>query len=183
MLKRIVITGPESTGKSYLTKALAEHFKGNYVKEFAREYINGLNRPYKENDLIEIAKGQIAKEEEQAKIAKEYLFCDTDLTVIDIWSQEKFGRTDPWIKEQLQKRAYHLYLLCDIDLEWEEDPQRENPNDREYLLNLYHESLKKRKIKYEMVSGQGEERIQNAVQIIEKQPQSHEGTKNHKEKT
>ena len=169
MLKRIVITGPESTGKSYLTKALAKHFKGEYVEEFAREYINHINRPYNENDLLEIAKGQIAKEDEQVKIAQEYLFCDTDLTVIDIWSQEKFGRTDPWIKEQFQKRAYHLYLLCDIDLEWQEDPQRENPNNREYLLNLYRESLEKRNIKYYMISGQGEERINNAVQIIEKQ--------------
>ena len=169
MFKRIVITGPESTGKSYLTKALAKHFKGEYVEEFAREYINRMDRPYNENDLLEIAKGQIAKEDEQVKIAQEYLFCDTDLTVIDIWSQEKFGRTDPWIKEQLQKRAYHLYLLCDIDLEWQEDPQRENPNDREYLLNLYRESLEKRNVKYYLISGQGEERINNAVQIIEKQ--------------
>jgi len=168
MLKKIVITGPESTGKSYLTKALAKYYQESYVNEFAREYIDNLGRAYNETDLLEIAKGQIEREDEQAQKAENYLFCDTDLTVIDIWSQVKFGRTDSWIKEQLQKRAYHLYLLCDIDLEWQEDPQRENPNDREYLLNLYRESLKKRKIKYEMVSGQGDERIHNAVQIIEK---------------
>ena len=176
MLKKIVITGPESTGKSHLTKALSKHFKGEYVEEFAREYIAQLKRPYEEQDLLKIAKGQIAKEDKQARIAKEYIFYDTDLTVIDIWSQEKYGKTHPWIKQQLQKRTYDLYLLCDIDLEWKEDSQRENPNDREHLLNLYRESLDKRNIKYYIISGQGEERINNAIEIIN----SHEGTKKHK---
>jgi len=167
MLYKIAITGPESTGKSTLAKALAKYFNGNVVDEYAREYIDQLGRPYKEGDLLEIAKGQIEKEDEVTKKADGYLFCDTELTVIDIWSQEKFGRTHSWITEQLLKRAYHLYLLCDIDLKWQEDPQREDPYDREHLLNLYRNSLDNRNIKYDMISGQGEERINNAVQIIE----------------
>jgi len=166
MLYRIAITGPESTGKSILAKALAKHFNGNVVDEYAREYIDQLGRPYKEGDLLEIAKGQIEKEDEVAKKADGYLFCDTELTVIDIWGQEKFGRSHTWINEQLEKRAYDLYLLCDIDLEWKPDPQRENPYDRVHLLDLYRQSLKERSIKYKLISGQGNERIRNAIKYI-----------------
>ncbi len=167
MLKKIAILGPESTGKSYLVQALAAYYKVTYVPEYAREYIDEIKRPYLESDILKIAKGQLKLEDELAKNAHHYLFCDTELTVIDIWAQEKFGRTHSWIKSQLEDRVYDLYLLCDIDLKWTEDPQRENPNDREYLLNLYRESLGKRNIKYYMISGQGEERINNAIEIID----------------
>ena len=167
MLYKIAITGPESTGKSTLAKALGRYFRGEVVEEYAREYISQLKRHYQEEDLLQIAESQLKGEDEKAHILDGFLFCDTELTVIDIWGQEKYGRSYPWIKEQLKKRTYDLYLLCDIDLEWEPDPQRENQYDREHLLNLYRESLEKRNIKYYMISGQGVERLNNAVRIIE----------------
>lgn len=173
MLKKIAILGPESTGKSHLAQTLAAYYKTTYVPEYAREYIDKISQPYIESDLLEIAKGQLKTEDELAENAQNFLFCDSELTVIDIWSQEKFGRTHPWISNQLGKRAYDLYLLCDIDLKWTDDPQRENPNDREHLLNLYCESLDKRNIKYYIISGQGEDRINNAIEIID----SHEDSK------
>lgn len=166
MLK-ILITGTESTGKSTLVKALARHFKTSYVSEYAREYIDQLKRSYDEKDLLQIAKGQLKIEEESLKEGPAILFMDTDLTVIHIWSQEKYGRTDPWILEQMQKRAYDLYLMPDIDLEWTYDSQRENPKDRGRLLKMYQDSFDQREIKYHMVSGQGEERLQQAVKIVE----------------
>ena len=96
-MKKIIITGPESSGKTTLAKALAAHFKTVSVPEFAREYIDQLGRPYVESDLLEIAKGQLRLENEMAKRASNFLFCDTDLITIKIWALDKFGKCDPWI--------------------------------------------------------------------------------------
>ncbi|NPD44584.1 MULTISPECIES: AAA family ATPase [unclassified Lentimicrobium] len=167
MVKKILITGPESTGKSTLVQALAEYFKAQYVSEYAREYLEKLDRPYNENDLLEIAKGQIQLED--ANLERDsLLFIDTDLTVMHIWSEEKFGRTSDWVLQEVRSRTYDLYLVPDIDLEWTYDPQRENPNDRERLMKLYQKSFDERGIKYHMINGQGEQRFQNAIEIVER---------------
>jgi len=164
---KILITGPESTGKSSLVEALSKHFQASFVAEYAREYIDYHSGDYQEEDLLEIAKGQLEKEDEAFLKEGKLLFVDTDLTVLDIWSQEKYGHTHPWILEQMLKRAYDLYLIPDVDLKWTYDPQRENPSDRGRLLDLYQESFDNRNIKYHMIRGEGEERVHNAVKIIE----------------
>ena len=166
MIKKIAIIGPESTGKSILAQDLAAYFNTIFVSEFARQYIESLDRPYVEEDLLLMAKEQVLLEEEQTLRANKYLFCDTELTVIDIWSQEKYGKTHPWIMTELHKRSYDLYLLLDIDLEWVYDSQRENPDDRDRLLNLYRESLTKRGLKYHLVQGRGDARIENAIKLV-----------------
>lgn len=169
MTKKILITGPESTGKSSLAKALADYYKAHLISEFAREYLQHIERPYTEDDLLMIAKEQMKKEDLVLGSASLLSIIDTDLTVMDIWSQEKFGRTHPWIIEEMQKRTYDLYLVPDIDLEWSFDSQRENPYDRDRLMKLYLRSFDQRKIKYHMVRGQGVERTQNAIEIIKRE--------------
>ena len=84
-IKKIAITGPESTGKSTLARQLAEHYKTVWVPEYARTYINQLNRPYERYDLMEMAKGQISQEEKLLLESNNFLFCDTELSVIKIW--------------------------------------------------------------------------------------------------
>ena len=168
MVKKILITGPESTGKSTLVQVLAKYFKAEYVSEYAREYLEKLDRPYQEKDLLEIAKGQVKSEEGKVLESSSLLFVDTDLTVMHIWSEEKFGRTSDWVLQEMKTRTYDLYLVPDIDLEWIYDPQRENPNDRERLMQLYQQSFKKREINYHLVKGKGEQRVQNAIDIVER---------------
>ena len=168
MTEKILITGPESTGKSTLTRALAEYFNAPFVIEYARIYLDKLDRKYNQDDLLEIAKGQIRLEEEALALEQDFVIVDTALNVIDIWSREKFGSTHPWILEEMQKRAYDLYLIPDIDLEWTFDPQRENPHDRDRLMRLYQQSFEQRNIPYHMVRGQGEKRTQNAIDIIKR---------------
>ncbi|MCD4681228.1 MAG: ATP-binding protein, partial [Bacteroidales bacterium] len=87
MIKRIAITGPESTGKSQLAKKLAEHYNTVWVPEFAREYLNIINRPYGQADILDIAKGQVESEDRLANFAKKILFCDTEAIVTKIWSE------------------------------------------------------------------------------------------------
>jgi NadR type nicotinamide-nucleotide adenylyltransferase len=162
---KITITGPESSGKTTLARQLAQTFDTRWVPEYAREYIDQLERPYRESDLLEIARGQVAREDEYAQKNQALLFCDTSLEVIKIWSEFRFQRCHPWILEQLQKRQPDLYLLCAPDLPWEYDPQRENPDDRDALFDIYREELAGQHVVE--IWGEGEERIQLATKAAE----------------
>ena len=124
MPHKIVVIGPESTGKSTLSKSLAEYFKCPWVPEYAREYLEKLKGQYTYDDLLKIAKGQINKEETAIKKTENLLICDTDLHVIKVWSQHKFGKVHSWVEQLITDRKYDLYLLTDIDIPWENDPQR-----------------------------------------------------------
>jgi NadR type nicotinamide-nucleotide adenylyltransferase len=138
-MKKVVVIGPESTGKSTLSEWLASHYKTVWVPEYARAYIEQLDRPYEQTDLTEIAKGQLALEAEKAAKANQLLVCDTDLHVIKVWSEHKYGACDPWILNAIAEQHYDLYLLTYIDIPWEEDPQREHPDPamREYFYDVY----------------------------------------------
>ncbi len=166
MLKKIAITGSESTGKSTLSKQLAEHFNTVWVKEYAREYLNNLNRPYQPKDILKIAKGQKENENQISKKANKVLFSDTELIVTKIWSEVKYQDCHPWILEEINKQDYELYLLCDIDLPWKEDPQREHPHLREHLFNLYKREFETRKLNFEIISGTKEQRFKNALRFV-----------------
>jgi NadR type nicotinamide-nucleotide adenylyltransferase len=167
-LKKIVIIGPECTGKSRLSQKLAEHYDTLWVPEYAREYINRLDRPYNRSDLTAIAKGQVELEDRYVDNANGVLICDTNLIVIKVWSEHKYGQCDPWILEEIGKRAYDLYLLTYIDIPWEEDPQREHPNLRNYFYDVYNRELVNAKVRFSIVKGLGESRLQSAISVIDK---------------
>ena len=166
-LKRIAITGPESTGKSELAKQLANHYQTIFVPEIAREYLATLGKAYKFEDIVKIAKKQMATENIMAGQAKKILFCDTDLVVPKIWSWYKYDKCDRWIEEQVISHRYDLYLLCDIDLPWVEDPLREHPGKREELFALYLKELQQLKVNFTIISGTGTERTENAILAVE----------------
>lgn len=165
-VKRIAIIGPESTGKSTLSEDLAKRFGTFWVPEYAREYLENLGRPYEEADLLEIAKGQKFLEDKLTKEAKEYLFCDTTLVVIKVWSEHKYGRCDPWILDQLSKMQYDYFLLTDIDLPWEQDPLREHPHMRKYFFDLYHRYVEENRFPYQLIKGNREERLELAISAM-----------------
>jgi NadR type nicotinamide-nucleotide adenylyltransferase len=169
-VKKIVIIGPESTGKSTLTQMLAEAFDEPWVEEYAREYLENLGRQYTYQDLLNIARGQIALEEEKAKSATKFLFCDTDLHVIQVWSNHKFGETHPWILQQIRDRSYDLYFLTAIDIPWQEDPLREHPNPemRQYFFDIYHKLLHASNTPFEVISGSPQDRVDQAIYHLRK---------------
>lgn len=170
MPKRILILGPESTGKSTLAEDLSHHFGEPWVPEFAREYLDKINRPYQFEDLAEIGKGQVLLEDQLAGKAEKYLFCDTDLRVIHIWSEHRFGKTDLWVLEEIDLRTYDLILLTDTDLPWEPDPLREYPEleMRQYFFEKYKRLAVESGFPFLIVSGDRVKRLNTAVEAVEK---------------
>jgi NadR type nicotinamide-nucleotide adenylyltransferase len=166
LIKRIVLTGPESTGKSALAIELANHFNTVHVPEFARTYISELEQPYSYEDILIIAKGQIDSEMKLMAHANNLLFCDTDLTVTKIWCEFKYGKCHDWILKKMETHTYDIYLLCNIDLPWQNDPQREHPKQREKLFQLYLDEMTSRNLNFGIVSGKRDERLKNAIEII-----------------
>jgi nicotinamide riboside kinase len=165
-MKKIVLTGPESSGKTTLAAQLAQYFGAAWVPEFARQYLDGLGRPYLESDLLEIARGQAALEDEVAARNDGLIFLDTSLEVVKIWSEVCFGRCAPEIRELMHRRLPDFYLLCLPDLPWVPDPQRQNPNDRDLLLVRYQAELASLGVPFSEVRGSGEARLENAVQAV-----------------
>ncbi len=165
MDKLIVITGPESTGKSTLTNALSEEYSTSFVKEYARQYLENLNRLYELEDVLVMAKEQLKQEEESLE---ELVFLDTDLTVYAIWIKEKYNLEIGWINDHLSKATDKIYFLCDLDVQWEEDPLREHPEkaDRQRLFMMYKALLEKYNLTCHVISGDLPTRIKKCKEII-----------------
>ena len=166
---KIAVVGPESSGKSRLTQELALHFNEPWVEEVAREYLEQRDGQYDEKDLLHIAKKQLENEKIQQKGARQFLFCDTNLLVILIWSQWKYNRISPDLLNLWKADDYDLHLLCAPDLPYEEDPLRENPllEERETLFQYYKEWLEKSNIPFRIVSGIGSSRLENSIAEIQ----------------
>ncbi len=166
MSKQFVITGTESSGKSTLSKLLASGYQTSFVQEYAREHLEKLNRPYEFDDVLIMAKEQLNRETE---VQNELVFLDTDLTVFAIWIKEKYNLEIDWINEHLANSKHKTYFLCDIDIEWENDPLREHPNqaDRIRLFNNYRELLEEYDLDYHVISGDITTRIKKCKEIID----------------
>lgn len=170
-IKKIVVTGPESTGKSTLSAALAEELNTVWVPEYARGYLEKLGRDYNKQDLSTIAKGQLAAEDKLEHEANKFLICDTDLQVIKVWSNAKYGTCDKEILEGIATRPYDLYLLTYIDTTWEDDPLREHPapEERLYFYNLYRDIVQNSGIPWVDIRGSHEERLKLSLDAIRQQ--------------
>ncbi len=166
MIKRIAITGPESTGKSELAESLAKHYHTTWVPEVSRYYLENLDREYIYDDILLIAKQQLETENNLIIKANKILFCDTELIVTKIWCEFKYSRCHPWILEQIENHKYDLYLLTNIDLPWQPDPLREHPDNRKEIFELYLKEMEKRDLPYKIISGTGKIRLLNAISII-----------------
>jgi len=165
-LKRIAITGPESTGKTWLAKNLAEYFNTVFVPEYAVEYLSEHGPAYTLIDIVNIAKGQLESEARYAENARRLLFCDTDMLVCKIWSEVVFKKVPQFIEKMMTTHRYDLSLLCYPDIPWQPGAFRENPKDRDYLFHLYETELIRLGLQYAIIKGEGNERLENAVQFV-----------------
>jgi len=165
-VKKVAIIGPECTGKSDLSEYLAEYFKSAWVPEYARGYIDNLVRPYELHDLLTISHGQLRLEDSYIRTANKVLFCDTNLYVIKIWSEFKFGECPSEIVQTISERKYDLYLLTYVDIPWQEDPQREHPDKRDELYQLYLKEMNAQSVPFVEIRGEREFRRKTAVDAV-----------------
>lgn len=165
--KIIVVTGVESTGKSTLAKSLASELEQAYVPEYARQYLLNRNNQYNYEDLEEIARLQLSAIQ---NASSEIVIVDTALIVLKIWSEAKYGKCSRYILNELAKFEPTAYLLCDIDLPWEADPQRVYPNlaDRERVQQNFVAHLQEQGSPFELLSGTKKERLEKAARFVKK---------------
>ena len=164
----VVLTGPESTGKTTLAEQLAGYFRGSWIPEYARTYVEKLERSYVFEDVVRIARHQIKQLELYKKKNNRVVFLDTDLVIIKIWLQVLYGNVPVWLNKAIEKRKIDLYLLCYPDIPWKYDPVRENPGPkRETLFVRYEEEIRRQDFPYRIVTGQGKERLYKAIAEVE----------------
>ena len=169
---RIVLYGPESSGKTTLAKALAKQFQTTWVPEFARNYLQEKWDQKKEvcslEDLIIIAKGQINQENNLIEDANKFLFCDTNILITKAWSETHFnGYCAPEIQYWVDTFKYDHYFLTDIDVPWEADDLRDRPNNRKQMLDYFENILKNKKASYTLLKGNLNLRLEKAKVILE----------------
>ncbi|MCR9258107.1 MAG: ATP-binding protein [Pseudomonadaceae bacterium] len=160
-----VVTGTESSGKTSLVEALAKHLKAPGVTETSRVYLQG-RVGYQPSDLLQIAQQQQAAEGAVLASAPTLAIADTDLQVVYIWWQERFGPAPEVLQEAYAQQSPRHYLLCKPDLPWEADPLRENPADRERLWEVYRQDLSARQLAFSIIEGVGQQRLDNALRAI-----------------
>src|SRR5690606_17197743 len=164
---KIAIVGRESTGKSSLTKQLADEFDTLLVPEFARECCQDLQRNYTLEDEINIFHGQIDLEKKIVELAqKNLIFCDTMVLTVKIWCDHLFGFTPKEVLKGIAEQSYDLYLLMDIDLPWQEDELRDFPTLREHFMQVWHQELKALSANYKVISGIGDHRFLTAKSVV-----------------
>jgi len=172
--KRVVVSGSESTGKTMLARNLAQRYQTVWVPESVRGYLDTKPSPLDASDIGPIAKGQLASEEAISRGANRVVILDTDLLSTEIYATHYYGHCPDWIRVAAGEKSADLYLLCDIDVPWVPDPQRDRPHLREHIHELFRTRLAASGRPVVMLSGSWEERFRTACAAIEEMLRSAE---------
>lgn len=171
-VKKLVIYGPESTGKTTLAQKLAAALQTQWVPEYARDMLDKKGTPVELTDIDDIARGQMRLEDETLRQAHKIMICDSDLITTAIYSQHFFNTCPQWIIDEGNRRTYDLYLLMNIDVPWVPDPQRDTGHRRQEFFQIFKNHLDIRQRPYVIVSGNYEERFQQALTIAQQMIQT-----------
>lgn len=165
-MKRIVLTGPESSGKTTLTRALGNRFQVPCALEYARHYLEKHGPGYDYEIVHEIARGHLMYQKQQVAESADLAFFDTDLLNFLVWCEVVFGRCEPWLREAAADEREHVYLICQPDLPWHYDPLREAAEGREDLFDRHLAAVRSTGRSYRIISGTGIQRWERAVAAV-----------------
>jgi NadR type nicotinamide-nucleotide adenylyltransferase len=172
-LTRVVVTGSESTGKTTLARDLAMHFSVQWVAEQARSYAERVSRELNADDVAPIASEQITAEDaattEAARRGDRWLFLDTDLLSTVVYARHYYGSCPAWIEAEARARLADLYLVADVDLDWQPDEVRDRPQARDQLHAEFRAALLEFNARTCHVRGAGEHRLASALNCIASQ--------------
>lgn len=166
-LVRVVVMGPESTGKTTLTRDLARAYDTTWTSEYLRIHLDAKGGACEPADLPLVVAGHAATEHVAARVARRVLFCDTDPLMTAVYSRFYYGHVPPWLDEAAGARRAHLTLLLDCDVPWVADPQRDAPHARETILGLCREELERRQLPYVLIRGSWPERLAAARAAVD----------------
>lgn len=153
---KIGIIGPESTGKTTLSRYLANRYHGRYVPEYARTYIEQLHRPYTQLDVLAIAKYQVEEMRDlmkQGGSGDDLVVFDTELIVTRVWLDYCYGESPGWLLDAMRSYTMDVYLLTYPDIAWLPDVTRENgdPIMRFQLFRRYRSEIESLGIPYYII--------------------------------
>lgn len=165
---KIAVVGPESTGKSTISAALAIHYDTLWVPEYARYYCQNLEQTCTLQDELNMFYGQLALEESIIAVAKkDLIICDTTFLTVKIWSDYQLGETPKIVLDYLKSHLYDFYILMDIDIPWQEDPLRDFKGLGNYFMDVWRKELKAINANYTVVAGIDNKRLENAIAAID----------------
>ena len=163
---RIIVSGPESSGKTTFSKLLSQQLNCPWVEEYAREYLSLKEGKYEFIDLEKIAQRQ-EQIQSDWEAQEGLIVCDTGLMVIKVWAAYKFDRSIPWLEQQWESRKKDYYILCKPDIPWEPDPLRENPTDRMKIYDIYKQNFDSLGLDYVSVGGSLEQRLTRSLDFLQ----------------
>jgi len=164
---RVVVTGSESTGKTTLAARLAAHYGTAWTPEFARAYVDALARPLARDDVEPIARGQLASERHAETRADRLLVLDTDVLSTLVYGEHYYGHAPEWIEAALRRHPASLYLLCDVDVPWVPDPQRDRGDAREEMHALFAAAVRRTGVPSVLIRGDWDQRFRVAVAAVD----------------
>lgn len=155
-MRRICLTGPESTGKTDTAQRAARELGVQVIDEYAREYAESRRGALTAADVEPIARGEIANLD---RASGDPVLLDTDLLSTVVYARHYYGACPVWIEEEARRRRADLYLLFDTDVPWMADVARDTDGDaREDLFDAFRAALDEFDTRWQIVSGDWDSR-------------------------
>jgi NadR type nicotinamide-nucleotide adenylyltransferase len=168
LIQKVALVGTESTGKSTLSRALAEEYETPWVHEFGRELWEAQDLKGTFTDHLKVARRQYEREQAAARHANRYLFCDTTAWTTMHWSLRSYGCADARLVDLVDRTmGEYIWILCDNDFAWVQDGTREMAGgEADRFQEQQRRDLTQRVSRWHLVSGSVEERVRSVKELL-----------------